>query len=199
MPLCLHRLTAVASAAWNRKGENDFGDYQKRQARTLPILQKIAGIKLPATPFADPESQKENLAYRAKVTPSDGASQPHFGPTRLTNGIPDRFDHFLGFPTQPDPLEILIELRKAATVGRVAVYERAVGKSHEIYDVLVSSDGKKFEQVGSAKEGTRGDKDHVEHRFAPRGIRFIKIVTQGCHGLTFPSFSRLSEVMAFSD
>ena len=36
-----------------------------------------------------------------------------------------------------------------------------------------------------------------EHPFEPRALRFIKISTRGCHGLTFPSFSRLTEVMAF--
>ena len=138
------------------------------------------------------------MAYRAKVTPSDGATQPHFSPDRLTNGIPDRFDHFLGFPTQPEPLEILIELTTPAAVGRIVVYERAVGGSHEIYDLLVSADGQTFEKVGAAGKGSRGDKDHVEHTFPARQVRFIKVVTQGCHGLTFPSFSRLSEVMAFA-
>jgi len=198
IPLCLPRLAAVASAAWNRAGEENFANYQGRYEGTLPTLERIAQFKLPETPFADPESQKDNLAYRAKVTPSDGASQPHFCPARLTNGIPDRFDHFLGFPTQPQPLEILIELTTPAIVGRVVVYERAIGGSHEIYDVLVSADGQAFEKIGNAEKGSRGDKNFVEHTFPARKIRFIKIVTQGCHGLTFPSFSRLSEMMAFA-
>jgi hexosaminidase len=80
----------------------------------------------------------------------------------------------------------------------VVVYERAIGGSHEIYDVLVSADGQAFEKIGSAEKGSRGDQNFVEHSFPAREIRFIKIVTHGCHGLTFPSFSRLSEVMAFA-
>ncbi|TWT84248.1 Beta-N-acetylhexosaminidase [Planctomycetes bacterium CA13] len=199
IPLCLPRLAAVASAAWNREGERNFADYKNRQKQTLPILEKIADYKLPETPFADPESQKDNVAYRAKVTPSDGASQPHFGPQRLTNGFPDRFDHFLGFPTQPKPLEILIELKSPSAVGRIVIYERAIGTSHEIYELHVSPDGKTFAKIGSAQKGSRGEKNHVVHSFPVREIRFIKIVTQGCHGLTFPSFSRLSEVMAFAE
>jgi len=199
LPLCLPRLAAVTSAAWNRAGENDFAGYQQRQEGGLATLEKISGFELPETPFADPEPQKDNLAYRAKVTPSDGAAQPHFSPDRLTNGIPDRFDHFLGFPTQPETLEILIELTVPAKVGRIVIYERAVGGSHEIYDLLVSADGRTFEKVGGSEKGTRGEKNHVEHTFGARKVRFIKIVTQGCHGLTFPSFSRLSEVMAFAD
>ena len=83
--------------------------------------KKISGYKMPILPLADPATQKDNLAYLGKVTPSDGASQPHFGPRRLTNGIPDRFDHFLGFPTQPDPLEIVIEFKKPGEVSRIVV------------------------------------------------------------------------------
>ena len=37
----------------------------------------------------------------------------------------------------------------------------------------------------------------VEHVFPPREVRFVRVSTQGCHGLTFPSFSRLTEVMVF--
>jgi hypothetical protein len=33
---------------------------------------------------------------------------------------------------------------------------------------------------------------------AARKVAFIKIIIQGCHGLTFPSFSRLTEVEVFS-
>jgi len=82
-------------------------------------------------------------------------------------------------------------------VGRIVVYERAIRKSHEIYDLFVSTDGKIFEKIGQSGKGTRGNKNHVEHVFDAQEIKVIKVSTQGCHGLTFPSFSRLSEVMAF--
>ena len=62
--------------------------------------------------------------------------------------------------------------------------------------MAVSADGRDFEQIGEAKKGSRGEKSYVEHAFPAREVAFIRIVTQGCHGLTFPSFSRLSEVMA---
>jgi len=29
-------------------------------------------------------------------------------------------------------------------------------------------------------------------------VRYLRVVTSGCHGLTFPSFSRLSEVEAYA-
>ncbi|MGJ8725805.1 MAG: family 20 glycosylhydrolase [Roseibacillus sp.] len=199
LPLCVPRLAAVAAAAWNREGESDFAGYQGRQERLLPRLQKIAGFVLPETPVATPESQGKNLAYLAKVTSSDSASQPHFGPERLTNGIPDRFDHFLGYPTVPEPLEILIELKKPASISRIQIFERAQGQSWEEYEVLVSGDGEEFISVGSTKKETRGEASFVNHSFEPREVRVIKIVTSGCQELTFPSFSRLSEVMAFAE
>jgi len=199
IPLCLHRFAAVASAAWNREGENDFAAYLKRQERALGILEKISNIKVPAIPYTAPKTQSDNLAYRAKVTSSAGAHQPYFGPERLTNGIPAKFDHFLGFPTVPKPLEIMLELQKAGKVGRIVIYERAVGKSHEVYELHVSSDGKSFQKVGHSEKGSRGEKNYVEHRFEPREISSIMIKTKGCQGLTFPSFSRLSEVMAFEN
>ncbi len=199
LPLCLPRFMAVSSAAWNRSGENDFNEFQQRCSRSLARLESISGFALPALPFARENSQWLNRAYKGKVTPSQGASQPHFGPDRLTNGITDQFDHFLGFPTQPSPLEILIELVSPAELSRIVIYERAVGKSYEVYDLFASSDGIAFEKIGSAGKGSRGEINYVEHTFPKKRIHTIKIATQGCHGLTFPSFSRLTEVMAFEN
>jgi len=195
--LCVPRFAAVASAAWNREGESDFADFQRRQERALDVFERISGVELPETPFANPETQVGNVAYRTRVVPSDGATQPHFGPDRLTNGITDRFDHFLGFPTQPTPLDIVLEFDEPQEIGRIVVYETAVGESHEIYDLLVSSDGRTYKRVGHAEKGSRGESNHVEHVFPWRRVSFIKIETQGCHGLTFPSFSRLTEVKAY--
>ncbi len=90
-----------------------------------------------------------------------------------------------------------MELRTPAEVGRIVVHETAVGSSHEIYEVLVSAGGTSFDAVGSATKGSRGASNHVTHEFTARKTTHIKIRTQGCHGLTFPSFSRLTEVMAF--
>lgn len=198
LPLCVPRLAAVASAAWNRDGERDFASFEQRQRRLLPRYERLAGADLGRTPFADASSQVDNLAWRGAVTVSTGASQPVFGPERLTNGIPDRFDHFLGYPTQPVPLEITIELPRPADVGRVVVHERAIGESHELYELLTSPDGVAWQKVGETEKGSRGDRTFVEHRFEPRPVRFLRIRTRGCHGLTFPSFSRLSEVEAFA-
>lgn len=199
--LCVPRLAAVTSAAWNRQGEASFFRFQKRQAVLLPRLEKLMGVALPRPQMQNPSSEEwdpRNLAYGADVTPSSGASQPVFGPQRLTNGLTDRFDHFLGYPTQPDALEIVVDLGSAKGVTRVVVHETSVGGSHEIYELMVSTDGRTYEQVGAAKKGTRGKQTFVEHRFDLRKIRFVKVATHGCHGLTFPSFSRLCEIEVFA-
>jgi len=197
MGLCIPRLAAVASAAWHRAGERDFAAFQQRQARLLPRLEIVAGFAFPRLPYADPATQIDNLAYRAEVAVSTGASQPVFGPQRLTNGLTDRFDHFLGYPTRPERLEIVVDLGRVATVARVVVHETAVGESHEVYDVSVSTDAADYVEVGTAGEGSRGEHAFVEHTFEARPVRFVRIRTLGCHGLTFPSFSRLTEVMVF--
>lgn len=199
LDLCLPRLFAASCAAWNRAGERDFESFLQRLTDVSAIFEAISGATLTRTPFAPAESQTANLAYRAAVTSSRGAHQPPFGPERLTNGIPDPFDHFLGYPTQPDPLEITITLRESAEVSRIRIHERAVGGSHELYELFVSADGEAFELVGSTTPDSRGDEQYVDHVFAARPVSAIRIRTRGCHGLTFPSFSRLSEVMAFEE
>ncbi|MFK7740232.1 MAG: family 20 glycosylhydrolase [Planctomycetota bacterium] len=199
LPLCVPRLAAVAAAAWNRAGETDYSDFAARQRQQLPRLEQLSGASFGRMPYSDADSQRDNAAFLGMVSVSHGASQPVYGPGRLTNGIPDRFDHFLGYPTKPTPLTITVRLRRPATVGRVVVHERAVGKSHEVYEVLVSDDGAKWQRVGQAKAGSRGEQSYVEHRFEPRPIGFVRVVTQGCHGLTFPSFSRLCEIEAFAE
>ena len=196
--LCVPRLAAVAARAWSGAAAPSYAEFAADQRRLLQRYAQLAGADLGETPFAAADSQRGNLAFRGAVTVSAGASQPVFGPDRLTNGIPDRFDHFLGYPTQPEPLRITVELREPAVVARVVVHERAVGESHEVYDLLVSVDGATWARVGGAAKGTRGDRSFVEHRFEPRQVRYLRVATQGCHGLTFPSFSRLSEIQAFA-
>ncbi len=50
-----------------------------------------------------------------------------------------------------------------------------------------------YASVGSRGKGSRGDQNFVEHTFPETELSFILIRTQGCHGLTFPSFSRLRD------
>ena len=204
LPLCASRFAALAARTWSGSGEDDFADFLARLGPALERFEAISGYTFPELPYADPASQSANYAYRGPVTVSAGSHQPHFGPARLTNGIPDPFDHFLGFPTTPEPLEITVELLHPAftppTVGRVVVHERAVGSSYELYELFVSGDGgATWQSVGQTAEGTRGEAAFVEFRFDPRPVTHVRVVTHGCKNLTFPSFSRLSEIEAFAE
>jgi hypothetical protein len=197
--LCLPRFAAVGAGAWNRAGEQDLAGFLQRLPRVERLFEALSGAALPRTPFAAEATQEGNLAFRGRVTPSHGAASPPFGPERLTNGLEAWPDHFLGFPTTPTPLDIRIDLLAPATVGRVRIHERALGGSHEIYRLLASTDGVSFDEVGRSGAGTRGEASFVDHRFPAREVRALRIVTEGCHGLTFPSFSRLTEVQAYAD
>ncbi|MEM1448944.1 MAG: family 20 glycosylhydrolase [Planctomycetota bacterium] len=199
--LCLPRFAAVAMRAWDWSQVSDeekFEAFRADYEGTLPRVLALSGIELPELPMADPATQEGNLAFARPITVSAGASQPHFGPQRLTNGLTDRFDHFLGFPTVPEPLEIVVDLGEVQEVSRVVVHETAVGKSFEQYRVDLSTDGETFDEVGASVEGTRGEASFVEHAFDPRNARYVRIRTDGCQSLTFPSFSRLCEIEVFA-
>ena len=196
--LCLPRFAAVTAAAWNRAGEVDLDGFLRRSRRLERRFEALSGVRLTRTPYAPEAEELDNLAFRARVTPSHGGASPPFGPERLTNGLTAWPDHFLGFPTTPEPLDIRLDLVEPAAVGRVRIHERALGSSHEVYRLLASEDGVSFTEVGRSQEGTRGDESFVDHTFTPRTLRSLRIVTRGCHGLTFPSFSRLTEVEAFA-
>ena len=160
-------------------------------------LKKMAGIPTPAMPMATEVTPEGNLAFGRPVRVSTGSAQPPFGPERLTNGVTDRLDHFLGYPTVPEPLEIVIELAELKTISRVVVYETAMGSSWEDYRLEVSEDGRRFVQVGESGKGTRGESDHVLHEFPATRAGYVKIVTRGCQNFVFSSFSRLTEVQVF--
>ena len=197
LPLCLPRLAAVSCAAWNRKGERDFESFLERNERAMARFRTMIGVPEEPMPRATEVTPEGNLAFGRPVRVSAGAHQPPFVPERLTNGITDRFDLFLGYPTVPEPLKIVIELEKPVEISRIVVYETAVGKSWEDYRVEVSEDGKRFVEVGVSGKGTRGEKDHVIHVFPARKAALVRIVTKGCKDFVFASFSRLTEVQVF--
>ncbi|MFT5288833.1 MAG: N-acetyl-beta-hexosaminidase [Planctomycetota bacterium] len=197
MALCLPRFAAAATAAWDLERETGYAGFARDYGDSLPRFLILSGVELDPLPMAAAETQVGNLAFGRPVVPSAGASQPHFGPQRLTNGLTDQFDHFLGYPTKPDPLEILIPLDGVHPVDRVVVFETAIGGSFEKYRVQVSVDGLSFLTVGESHKGDRGEAAFLVHQFEPRPVAFVKIITDGCHDLTFPSFSRLVEVQAF--
>ena len=86
----------------------------RRDARLQALLDTIRPWKGDNPTGGWPDRMEDptpgNLAHGKPVSVSAGASQPLFGPQRLTNGATDRFDHFLGYPTVPKPLEITIDL-----------------------------------------------------------------------------------------
>ncbi|MGE0144255.1 MAG: family 20 glycosylhydrolase [Planctomycetota bacterium] len=200
LPMCVNRFAAAATRAWDYDSDLSFEEFAAREAELLPRLQMIAGFELPPLPMADAASAAAigNVAYGAEVSPSTGANQPHFAPARLTNGITDQFDLFLGYPTKPTPLVIDIRLREVVEIGRVRVHEIAVHQSWESYRLFLSADGRGFERVGQTKPGDRGDSRFVDHRFDKRLVHTIRLETDGCERFTFPSFSRLTEVEAFA-
>ena len=199
LPLCAPRLVAIASRAWDLSDTRELSTRLEEGEALLARWKEISGASWDPLPFADPNTQTNNLAFRAQVRASAGNHQPHFGPARLTNGITDRFDHFLGFPTQPEPLLIDVRLPQTETIGRIRIFETAVGESQELYEVLVSNQDSGFVSVGQTDLGSRGAQAYVEHTFPARPVNTIRIATRGCHNLTFPSFSRLTEVMAFAE
>ncbi len=201
-PICRQRLTAVTARTWNDQGEASFDSFLKRDVKLKFLLDKIRPWKGkdPTGGWADrmEEPTEGNLAHGKSVRVSVGTSQPHFHPQRLTNGATDRFDHFLGYPTKPEPLEITIDLGEMQRIGRLVVYEAAVHGSWESYEISSSEDNEEFTTIGKTEKGMRGEKNRVSFTIDPRKARYIRIQTNGCEDLTFPSFSRLCEVMVFA-
>ena len=200
-PVCRQRLTAVAARTWNDKGETSFDSFLSRDAKLKTLLDTIRPWTgdAPTGGWANrmEEPTAGNLAHGKPVNVSTGESQPQFHPQRLTNGATDRFDHFLGYPTVPEPLEITIDLGKEHDISRVEIFEAAVGKSWEKYELASSTDNKTFTPIGKTEKETRGEKNSVTFKMDSRKARYLRIQTHGCQDLTFPSFSRLCEVMVF--
>lgn len=199
LPMCLKRYGAAATRAWDYDSTLAYEQYATREEQLLNRLELISGFMLPEMPTAPRDTTIANLAYGAKVTPSKAANQPYFVPGRLTNGITDRFDIFLGYPTKPEPLLIDIELLNQSEASRIRIYEISSGNGWEKYRLYVSRDGKAFEKVGESTQGKRGKKTFLEHRFPKTEIKVVRIETDGFEDFTFPSFSRLSEVQVFAE
>ncbi len=199
MALCWPRFAAAATAAWDLERPGGFEQYVEEYNASLARFTQVAGVVLPELPMAFADTQAGNLAFGCPVLPSAGATQPHFGPARLTNGLTDRFDHFLGYPTNPSPLKIVIQLREASAVNRIVIHEGGVGGSFEQYRLQLSLDGMNYTTVSAATKGSRAENAFVVHEFEPQQAAYVRIETDGCQDLTFPSFSRLVEVQVFAD
>ncbi len=205
-PMCRQRLTAATARAWNDTGETSFDSFLTRDAKLEALLETLRPWQggEPTAGWADRQAAPTpgNLAHGKPVHISTGASQPHFGPQRLTNGATDRFDHFLGYPCLPEPLEITIDLEAVHPIGRIEVFESAQpghspAPTWEEYELAVSRDRQSFESIGKTEQSSRGQTHKVVFLFDPREARYIRIRTRGCKGFRFDNFSRLCEVMAF--
>lgn len=200
-PLARQRLNAANARVWNSKGERSFESFLERDAKLETLLETIRPWKGedPTGGWADrtEPATPGNLAHGKEVFVSRDGSQPHFGPQRLTNGATDKFDHFLGYSTIPEPMRIGVDLGDKKTVGRIEVYEFAHAKSWEKYKIEVSANGKKWAMIGQTEKGSRGEGNKVTFTFEPREVKYIRITTDGCQALLWSSFSRLNEIMAF--
>lgn len=138
-----------------------------------------------------------NVAFMKPVTTSATSGAP-FSIQRITDGGTGNLDYYLGYPAEPKPISITIDLEKVHEVNRIVVHACSVGSSWESYVVSVSADGKAFTRVADRSEKPEQPAAFSEHRFFPVSARFVRIDTAGCKDNVFDSFSRIAEVEIFS-
>ncbi|MCR9200162.1 MAG: family 20 glycosylhydrolase [Planctomycetaceae bacterium] len=138
----------------------------------------------------------ENLALGRPVT-SSRSSGPPFSVQRVTDGGTHFLDFYLGYPADPDPVLITIDLEQPQQINRVVVHAFAVSNSFEKYSVEVSTDGRSFEPVASRQERPEKEQRVMEHSFSPRQARYVRIRSLGNKGYVFDSFSKIVEVQVF--
>ena len=135
----------------------------------------------------------KNLALGKPVTSSASSGSP-FSIERITDGGTDNLDFYLGYPAQPKPIAVTIDLETVHKVSRVTVFAYTINGSFEKYTVTVSVDGKHFEEVASRLEKPAQSTSSMEHEFATRDVRYVRINSHGNQGYVFDSFSKLIEV-----
>lgn len=138
----------------------------------------------------------ENLALGKPVT-SSRSSGPPFSVERVTDGGTDFLDFYLGYPADPDPVLMTIDLEQPQQIARVVVHAYAVSNSFEKYTVEVSTDGRTFDEVASRQQRPDKEQRVMEHSFAPRNARYVRIRSFGNKGYVFDSFSKIVEVQVF--
>ena len=135
----------------------------------------------------------ENLALGKPVSSSVSSGAP-FSIGRVTDGGTDNLDFYLGYPAEPKPVDITIDLEATKTVSSITVFAYSVNGSWEKYSVEVSIDGVSFEEVASRLEKPNTPGSSVEHKFVPRDVRYVRIRSHGNKGYVFDSFSKIIEV-----
>ena len=138
----------------------------------------------------------QNLALGKPVTTSV-TSGPIFSSARLTDGGTANLDYFLGYPAEPKPIEITIDLKKVFPVKRVVTHAFFNGNVYEAYEIQISADGKNFRKVADRTKKPPKVTAATIHDFPQTDARYIRIVTRGCKGYVFDSFSKLTEIQVF--
>ena len=138
----------------------------------------------------------ENLALGKPLTSSLTSASP-FSLERLTDGGTENLEFYLGYPTQPSPLVVTIDLEQPEEISKVVVFAYTINNSFEKYAVEVSENGEDFHRVGTRLERPEQPERFVEHTFEPRRVRYVRIVSEGNKGYVFDSFSKLVEIQVF--
>lgn len=138
----------------------------------------------------------ENLALGKPVTSSVSSGSP-FSVERLTDGGIENLDFYLGYPAEPEPISVTIDLEEIQQISRIVVYAYSINNSFEKYHVEVSADGEEFAEVASRLEKPEKVSAFVEHNFDTRDVRYVRIRSHGNKGYVFDSFSKLIEVQVF--
>lgn len=141
-----------------------------------------------------------NLALGKPVTTS-ATSDKLFSTARITDGGTGNLDYYLGYPTEPKPIEITIDLENSEKISRIVVHTFTNGGAFEKYRVEISNDGKTFQQVGdrTKKPEDRTKMSPAEFKFEPTKARYVRVVTNGMKGYVFDSFSKVTEVQVFGE
>ncbi|MEO9595692.1 family 20 glycosylhydrolase [Rhodopirellula bahusiensis] len=137
-----------------------------------------------------------NLALHKPVT-SNATSGPPFSVQRINDGGTENLGFYLGYPADPEPILLTIDLGSPQMVEHVKVFAYSIAGSFEKYAVETSTDGVDFEEVATRLDKPEVPTDPAEHRFAPREIRYVRIKTHGNKGYVFNSFSKIVEVQVF--
>ncbi len=137
-----------------------------------------------------------NLALHKPVTSSTTSGSP-FSVERITDGGTNNLGFYLGYPADPEPILLTIDLEDVQTVERVKVFAYSIAGSFEKYSIETSVNGVDFEEVASRMEKPADPTSPVEHRFTARQVRYVRIRTHGNQGYVFDSFSKIVEVQVF--
>lgn len=138
----------------------------------------------------------ENLALGKPVTSSATSGAP-FSVERVTDGGTENLDFYLGYPAEPEPISVTIDLEEVQQVSRIVVFSYSISNSFEKYRVEVSADGKEYIEVASRLKKPEKTPTSVEHKFDALDVRYVRIRSHGNKGYVFDSFSKLIEVQVF--